>query len=261
MLSKLLKKDLKINMRWMWILFASTIVLAGITRGLNELGKNLAFFKMTGIFFESLYYGIAINSIIQPFLRNFLNFHKSFYSDESYLTHTLPVTKNQLINSKYLTALIEIVTTFACLIISLLIMYAGPSFTATLNLLISSIVTEKVSTLLTLTLFVILVIVEFLMFISIIDFSIVIGYKSRDRRILKSFLITIACSIASALTLLVIMLIVLSINGIKLTSTTLILSKTAFYSVMLTGIITYSVVICLFYFLTKHHFNKGVNVD
>lgn len=261
MLNKLLKKDLKINMRWMWILFASTIALAGLTRGLNELGKNIAFFKMTGMFFEGVYYGIAINAIIQPFLRNFLNFHKSFYSDESYLTHTLPVTKNQLINSKYLTALIEMVTGFACLIISLLIMYAGPNFTATIQLLLSTLVAEKVSIGLSLTLVIILIIVEFLMFISIIDFSIVIGFKSRDRRILKTFLITIGCAIAAALTLLVIMLIVLAINGVKLTSSTLTLSKTAFYSVMLTGIITYCIVIAVFYFLTKHHFNKGVNVD
>ena len=261
MLNKLLKKDLKINMRWMWILFASTIALAGLTRGLNELGKNIAFFKMTGMFFEGVYYGIAINAIIQPFLRNFLNFHKSFYSDESYLTHTLPVTKNQLINSKYLTALIEMVTSFACLIISLLIMYAGPNFTATFQLLLSTLVAEKVSIGLSLTLVIILIIVEFLMFISIIDFSIVIGFKSRDGRILKTFLITIGCAIAAALTLLVIMLIVLAINGVKLTSSTLTLSKTAFYSVMLTGIITYCIVIAVFYFLTKHHFNKGVNVD
>jgi len=261
MLNKLLKKDLKINMRWMWILFVSTIALAGITRGLNELGKNIAFFKMAGIFFEGVYYGVAINAIIQPFLRNFLNFHKSFYSDESYLTHTLPVTKNQLINSKYLTALIEIFVGFASLVISLLIMYAGPNFINTARLLLSTLVIEKVSLCLSLTLVVTLVIVEFLMFISIIDFSIVIGFKSRDRRIFKSFLISVGCAFASGLVLLIIMLIILSIHGIKFTSSALILSKSAFYSIMLAGIITYSLVIVVFYFLTKHHFNKGVNID
>ncbi|MBR3885428.1 MAG: hypothetical protein IKJ33_03065 [Clostridia bacterium] len=261
MLSKLLKNDLKKNMRWMWILFVSTITLAGITRGLKELGKNIAFFKMAGIFFEGIYYGIAINSIIQPFLRNFLNFHKSFYSDEAYLTHTLPVTKNQLINSKYLTFLIEILCGFASLVISLLIMYAGPNFINTARLLISSLVTEKISLGLSLTLIITLVIVEFLMFISIIDFAIVMGFKSRDRRILKSFLITIGCSFAAGFVLLAIMLIILSINGIQFTSSTLILSKPAFYSIMIAGIITYSLVIAVFYFLTKHHFNKGVNVD
>ena len=128
MLSKLLKRDLNKNMRWMWILFVATIALAGVTRGVNELGKNVAFFKVVGIFLESVFYGLAVNLIIQPFLRNFLNFHRSFYSDESYLTHTLPVTKNQLINSKYLTAIIEICAGFMSLIISLIILFAGPNF-------------------------------------------------------------------------------------------------------------------------------------
>lgn len=104
MLSKLLKKDLKKNMHWLWILFLSTIAIAGITRGFKELGDNSTFFKILSIFFDSVFYALAINGIIQPFLRNFLNFTKSFYSDESYLTHTLPVTKNQLITSKYITA-------------------------------------------------------------------------------------------------------------------------------------------------------------
>jgi hypothetical protein len=260
MLGKLIKYDLK------WILKLILIycflgIFFAVTGRLFGLIENSMFFDIISKVCNGISIAMLINAIVNAVIRGWVRVTYNLYKDESYLTHTLPVTKNQLINSKYLTALIEIVTCFACLIISLLIMYAGPSFTATFNLLISSIVTEKVSTLLTLTLFAILVIVEFLMFISIIDFSIVIGFKSRDRRILKSFLITVACSIASALTLLIIMFIVLSINGVKLTSTTLILSKTAFYSVMLTGIITYSVVIAVFYFLTKHHFNKGVNVD
>lgn len=261
MLSKLLKNDLKKNMRWMWILFVSTIALAGITRGLNELGKNIAFFKMTGIFFEGIYYALAINAIIQPFLRNFLNFHKSFYSDESYLTHTLPVSKNQLINSKYLTAIIEILAGFATLVVSILIMYAGPNLTSILTLMLSTIVTGKVSLTLSFTFIVILVIVELMMFISIIDFSIILAFKSRDRRVFKTFLLTIGFAFASVLCLIIVMFIVLLINGIKLTSTSLILSPTAYYSVLITGIITYSMIIAVFYFLTKKVFNKGVDID
>ena len=101
MLNKLLRNDLKRNMRWMWAIFASAIAVAGITRGCKELGQNIAFFKVMGIFFDSIFYALAVNVILQPFLRNFLNFTKSFYSDESYLTHTLPVSKKQLIKSSF----------------------------------------------------------------------------------------------------------------------------------------------------------------
>ena len=164
MLSKLLKRDLKKNMRWLWILFVGTIGLAGVTRGVKELGESVAFFKMIAIFLEGVFYGLAVNLILQPFLRSFLNFQKSFYSDESYLTHTLPVTKSQLINSKYLTALIEIVAGFASLIVSILILYAAPGFLNTLKFMLSMIITGDFSAVLVVLFIVILIIVEFLMF-------------------------------------------------------------------------------------------------
>ena len=248
-------------MRWMWILFASTIAVAAITRGCKELGNTIAFFNILGIFFDSVFYALAVNALLQPFLRNFLNFKNSFYSDESYLTHTLPVTKNQLLNSKYLTALTEMLCGFACLIISILIMFISPTFFDTIGFLLSSVLTGSFSVGLTLTLFIVLVIVEFLMFLSIIFFGIVMGYKSKDHRILKSFLITAAMSFASLTVLAIFMIIVLLINDVSLSSKTLVLSNTAFMSVILTGIIVYSAITILFYFLTKHEFNKGVNVD
>ena len=157
MLVKLLKKDLKVNMRWMWILFIATLAVAGIARGCKELGENIAFFKILGIFFDSVFYSLAVNVILQPFLRNFLNFTKSLYSDESYLTHTLPVTKNQIVNSKILTALIELVLGFACLIASLLIMFASPTFLDTLKLLLSTLITGNFSIIAVIVLFVVLV--------------------------------------------------------------------------------------------------------
>ena len=261
MLSKLLKKDLNKNMRWLWILFVSTIAVAGVTRACKELGKTIAFFNIIGIFFDSVFYALAVNILLQPFLRNFLNFKNSFYSDESYLTHTLPVTKNQLLNSKYITALIEMLCGFACLIVSLLIMFISPTFFDTIGFLLSTLIAGSFSTGLAITLVIVLIIVEFLMFLSIIFFGIVMGYKSKDHRVLKSFLITAGMAFASISVLAIFMIIVLTINGISLSSSTLILSNTAFLSVILTGIVVYSTITILFYFLTKHEFNKGVNVD
>ena len=261
MLSKLLKKDLKRNMRWMWILFVSLIALAGITRGVKELGENILFFKILGIFFDSVFYALAVNVILQPFLRNFLNFSKSFYGDESYLTHTLPVTKRQLITSKFLTALIEIVLGFVSLVISLLIMFYTPTFFGAIKLFLSMLITGDFSVGLVLVLFITLVVVEFLMFITLIYFSIVIAYRAKERRVLKTFLLTTLMAFVAMTALSIVMIIVLSINGVKLSSATLTLSSSAFISIMLTGIIVYLAISVLFYFITKHEFNKGVNVD
>jgi uncharacterized BrkB/YihY/UPF0761 family membrane protein len=99
------------------------------------------------------------------------------------------------------------------------------------------------------------------MFLSIINFSIVVAFRSKEKRKLKAFLIAAACAFATLAVLAISMLIVLLINGIKITSSNLVLSSSAMYSVFITAIALYSAATTLFYFLTKHEFNKGVNVD
>ncbi|MBQ4049080.1 MAG: hypothetical protein IJD07_00300 [Clostridia bacterium] len=261
MLNKLLKKDLSKNSRLLLILFVALISVSLITRSCKALGENLVFFKILSIFFDSVFYTLAVNTILHPFLRNFLNFSRSLYGDESYLTHTLPVTKNQLVNSKFITALIEVCAGFVCLVVSILIMYYTPTFFDKIGLLLSTMIVGKVSVVLVLALFVTLVIVEFLMFLSIIFFSIVIAYRNKEKRILKTFLITAIMSFVSITVLSVFMLAVLAICGVKLTSSTLVLPRKAFFCVMLTGITVYSAISVAFYFLTKKALNKGVNID
>ena len=261
MFAKLLKNDLKKNMRWLWILFVSAIVLAGFLRGCKELGHTLAVFKVLGIFFETIFYSLLVNVIIQPFLRSFLNFTKSMYGDESYLTHTLPVTKNQIITSKFLTAVIEMILGFVSVVASLLIAYASPTFFSTIKLIMTTIISGEFSVAWALILFVVLVVVEFLMFISLIYLSIVIAYRSKEKRVMKSFLYTALMSFCSITVLSIVMLVVLAINGVDLSSSTMVLSSTAFMSVILTGIIVYTAITVLCYFLTRRELNKGINVD
>lgn len=261
MFSKLLKYDLKKNMRWLWILFLSTLVVAGVARGCKELSETVGFFVVLRIIFESLAYTLIANVIIQPFLRSFLNFSKSLYSDESYLTHTLPVTKSQVINSKFLTALIELVLAFLTVVVSLLIMFAGPGAVDFIKLLVSTLISGEVSIFLVLTLFVVLVIIEFYMFISIIFLSIVIAYRSREKRVLKSFLYSAGFAFSFLAVLAGAMIVVLLLNKVDVLSSTLVLSKEVFFSVMATGIIVYSLACLLCWALTHREFKKGVNVD
>ena len=261
MLGKLLKYDLRRNMKLLLIIFGATLALAGLTKGIKELGENIALFNIVGIIFDSVLYALAANSIIQPFLRNFLNFTKSFYSDESYLTHTLPVTKNQLINSKFLTALIEICAGFVCVVLSLLIRFASPNMFDFLEILFSTLLSEKISLFWSLLLIVVLIIVEFIMYISIIYFSIVLAYRAREKRVFSAFLYTALFAFASLAVLSVFMIVVLLLNDVSITSTTLVLSAKSFFSIIISGIVVYSGVSLLFYILTKKAFRKGVNVD
>ncbi len=261
MLGKLLKKDLNRNMRWLWILFVATIAVATITRVCKELGENIVLFKVLGIVFDSVFYALVVNVILQPFLRNFLNFTKSLYGDESYLTHTLPVTKNQIINSKFLTALIEIGLGFVVMVVSLLIMFFTPTMFDSLAFILSFVIIGEFSIGWLVSLFVALVVVEFLMFIAIIFYSIVLAYRAKENRVLKTFLITTALSFAAISVLFVFMVIVLAANGIQLTGATLTLTSSALMSVLWTGVVVYTILIVVFYVLSLKAFRKGVNVD
>lgn len=261
MFGKLLKKDLSRNMRWLWILFVTTLGIAVLGRGCKELGANILMFKILGIFLDSVFYALLVNVVLQAFLRNFLNFTKSLYGDESYLTHTLPVTKNQIINAKFLTAVIEMTLGFLVLVASLLIMFVTPTFFDELALLLSFVIKGQFSMAWLVILFVLLIIVEFFMFLAIIFFSIVLAYRAREKRILKTFLFTTAFAFASIIVLFLIILAVLALNGVQLTSATLTLTSTTLYSVLITGIVVYTAISVLFYFLTKRFFRQGVNVD
>ena len=215
MLGKLLKYDLRKNMRWMWILFVATLALAGVSRGVGELGKNSTFFKVLKIFLDTVTYAMVANCIIQPFIRSFMNFTKSLYGDESYLTHTLPVTKSKIITSKYLTALIETVLGYVCAVCSLLILFVTPTFFDTIKMMLSMIIVGDFSIGLMIVLLLSEVLVEFLMFLSIIFFSIILGYRFNEKKALKSFLFTALFAICVSNVMSIIMLGVLLGNGIN----------------------------------------------
>jgi ribose/xylose/arabinose/galactoside ABC-type transport system permease subunit len=99
------------------------------------------------------------------------------------------------------------------------------------------------------------------MFISIIFLAVVIAYRAREKRVLKAFLISAGLAFSFLTVLALVMIVVLLINNIDLSSATLVLSYNTFISVLLTGIIVYSLAILLCFILTHKEFKKGVNVD
>lgn len=261
MLSKLLKYDLRKNMRWLWIIFVAALVAAGINRGTSELSKHYAVFKVINIIFDSVFYALIANCIIHPFIRSFMNFTKSVYGDEGYLTNTLPVSKNKILTSKYLTAIIETILGFATVVVAILIRYVSPTFFPTFKAILSMAIIGDFSIGLLLTLAIVLIVIEFLMYISIIFFSIVWGFRSNEKKILRSFLYTALMALCAIQFLSIVMIIVLVINGVEFASSTLTLTTTTMYSVLITGIVVYTGVVVLFYFLARLLYNKGINID
>lgn len=121
MLKKLIKYDFIWMNRNMVIYFAITAILSILTRiASNNTGSVM------GDIIYNILRGVTIaafaSTIINSAVRIWERFRKNIYRDESYLTHTLPVGKNTLYNSKILSALcsiaISLVVVIACFFIA-----------------------------------------------------------------------------------------------------------------------------------------------
>lgn len=121
MLKKLLKYDLSTVMKYWWIAVVTTIgmsVLGGFSLSVltvetvyvNPFVYIIAFVMLIVTIFT--YSAFSILSVVFIFVR----FYKNFFTDEGYLTFTLPVKRSQLLNSKVITA---VITTSATTVVTI----------------------------------------------------------------------------------------------------------------------------------------------
>ena len=105
MLGKLLKQEWrslwKVETLILGILMALTL-LAGATFALPIWKSEWVGIQISMMMVILLYYAGVIGASLGCVLYLGIRFYKSMYTDEGYLTHTLPVTSHQLLLSKIL---------------------------------------------------------------------------------------------------------------------------------------------------------------
>jgi hypothetical protein len=117
MFNKILKHDIRSIARFWWIIAISTLgisVLGGLALRLvfemSELGLESIFLITVATIFSSLFSMLSIFGILASMsvtlILVYLRFYKNFFTDEGYLTFTLPVSRRQLLLSKTLSAFI-----------------------------------------------------------------------------------------------------------------------------------------------------------
>ena len=110
MLKKLLKYDLKTVLKYWWIAALSSFVLSfaggwSISVFMNEKELPPALYIVATIVSIVAILGIVIFYFATAVFI-YTRFYKNFFTDEGYLTFTLPVKRTQLLNSKLITSLI-----------------------------------------------------------------------------------------------------------------------------------------------------------
>jgi hypothetical protein len=144
MFGKCLKHEFRATKRQLVPLFIAMLavsILAGIFFGIgNRLPGNEDSLALTAIseilssILMLVLFGLMFAVVIVAFVMIIRRFYTSFFTDEGYLTFTLPVTINQHIFSKFITAyiwqVISAIVSFICVIImAILAVLIGGSVT------------------------------------------------------------------------------------------------------------------------------------
>lgn len=125
MLKKLLRYDFKSVLRYWWIAAVSTLGLAVIG------GWSISVFENQKELPEMLYVVATLAAIvavlggiafaIMTVILLFSRFYKNFFTDEGYLTFTLPVKRSSLLNSKLIASVATIFMTGFVIVVDILI--------------------------------------------------------------------------------------------------------------------------------------------
>ena len=263
MLGKLIKYDFKSINKVMYIYFIVAFILALLTRFVETLEQITIVTIIDKILVGTLIscmFSIAITCL----LRIWAKFRTSIYKDESYLTHTLPVKKSTIYNSKMIVAYISVIISFivilACFFIVLLNNGMFEYIKDTFNQYAEVIGKTKLIALIIAVICTIILEVMYLMQAGI--FGIILGHKSNNHKTLKSIIFGIVSYMFLSTLTLAILYIIAIINP-----TLMELYRTETPSIdvieqlIYVGLAIYMAYNIMLYIAGKKMLQKGVNVD
>ena len=264
MLVKLLKYDLKYMIKNMSIFYILSIFFSLTTRLLFHIEQSVIINIISQISVGCMFAMIA-NTLINTIMRSWIRFRDSLYKDESYLTHTLPVTKNDLFNSKFILTLIFFFVSFLVVLLSLFIAYYSKENWLQLTNFIKNITTGlNMNSFFFVTMFILIVFLEVFNAIQCGFYGIILGYKKNNNKIAYSVLFGfILYLISQSLVVLLIFIYGLFDSSIMNLFKTqeIILDVNAFKLLFILTSILYVFIIYSMTILCKKSLNKGVNVD
>ncbi len=262
MIKKLIKYDVIKMTGTLPYFYAFAIVFAGLTRFVN-IWSNIQFIFIVGQIFQGTAIALMVNILVNTFLSIIVrSFVPSFYKDESYLTHTLPATKNELMLSKVISAIIITLTSVVVCFVCLFIMFYSKEFMSGLKVMIDALVIGLDMSAGVFVMLITLILAFEILALMLMGFSAVIkGYSYNHKKVSKSFLWFAIFYAISTVINLIIIAIVLAFCGEITSLFATILSGKVFTIILIVGAINYALMAVAFYFISNKLFSRGVNVD
>ncbi len=264
MVRKIFKYDFQKIIKSVIGFFIASLFCAGVSRICNELGKLVNLFDILGILFTGVSYALFANVIIQPIVYSLKAFGKSMYGDESYLTHTLPATKSQIVIAKSLSTLCVLLISFGVLLVSVFILAFSKSNVQVLDSFVQMLFADNgVSTISVIVTLVLLVFFECVAFYELIKCAIVYANLHNEKRGLYGFIYTVVFMFVQTLLIVGVAMVVFAISGdIKLLFASSATINTSMFIVLsIVSLCCYALISVGYFMLSRHVLNKGVNVN
>ncbi len=261
MIKKLYKYDLKKATKILKWFYVISLSLAIVTRLIN-IGKDIQVIKIIGMVFAGCTYSAVANVLINTFIHVLKAFSDGFYKDESYLTHTLPVSKKQLLISKYLTAITVILSSFIVIVASLFAVLYDKALIEGVKLYIqTSISGLNISAGLFISVILVILLAEFFT-LTFMGFTAIVKCNTYNNgRAFKGVLWFIAYYLGSMALLFVAVIITFAISGNLAEITASVMKGSSLLTIIIVGAVLYLLITVYYGFLCYKLFKKGVNVD
>ena len=264
MLNKLLKYDLKYMIKNMIVFYILAVFFAITTRILFNLDQSVII-KLVGQISVGCMFSMIASIIINVMMRSWVRFRDSLYKDEAYLTHTLPVTKNDLYNSKLLQTLIFFFVGFVVVLLSLFITYYSPEMWNSIKGYIKTITTGfNMSTTFFLIMAVVIIFLELFNAIQCGFLGIILGYKRNNYKLGFSVLYGFIIYLIAQTILLGLVFIygLFDPTVMDLFKTgTISIDVNAFKVLAIVSSILYLIIIFSMSIVCKKILNRGVNIE
>jgi len=261
MLSKLFKYDFKWMTKVTYI-YALILIVISIALKIVESVDQTFLLVILDKILVSMFISCIVSILLTSSIRIWVRFINNFYKDESYLTHTLPVTKNELFNSKVLAGICSLLLSALVIVACLAFIYLNKSSIESLKMMWDSLVAayNSVFAVLFVVGLVLLIILEIIYIMMAGVLGITIGHRSNNFKMVKSIAVgLISYGLLSAMSLGVIAIVSKIIdydiigNGFP--------SMNYLIGVGSAGLVVYVIYDIVYYLIAKKVFNKGVNVD
>lgn len=261
MLGKLFKYDFKWMSKVTYVYVLILIVISIALKIVESVDQTFLLVILDKIL-VSMFISCIVSILLTSSIRIWVRFINNFYKDESYLTHTLPVTKNELFNSKVLAGICSLLLSVLVIVACFAFVYLNKNSIDSLKAMWDSLVAayNSVFAVLFVIGIILLIILEIIYIMMAGILGITIGHRSNNYKMIKSLVVgLVSYGLLSAMSLGVIAIVSKMIdydiigNGFP--------SMNYLIGVGGAGILVYLIYNIVYYLIAKKVFNKGINVE